>query len=168
MSPSEHVRNDGRRDFDFLHGEWQIQNRRLARRLEGSHEWDEFPSQARVWPILLGLGNADTISIPDLPGTGPFEGFTVRLFDPATGLWTIFWAASAAPGKLDPPLKGRFSEGHGTFHGADTFDGRPIRVRFEWHHLSDDAARWEQSFSDDDGGTWELNWVMDFTRAAER
>ena len=26
------------------------------------------------------------------------------------------------------------------------------------------AARWEQAFSADGGATWEVNWVMEFTR----
>jgi hypothetical protein len=30
--------------------------------------------------------------------------------------------------------------------------------------LVDDAARWEQAFSTDQGENWETNWVADFTR----
>jgi hypothetical protein len=157
--------SDGRHDFDFLHGSWTIRNRRRAARLEGSEEWLEFDSSARVRPILLGLGNEETISIPDLPGTGPFEGHTTRLFDPAAKTWSIFWASTGAPGRMDPPLTGAFEDGEGVFYGEDTFEGRPVRVRFDWIPDGSDRARWQQSYSDDDGSTWELDWVMDFSRA---
>jgi hypothetical protein len=60
---------------------------------------------------------------------------------------------------------GRFENGLGTFLGDDTFDGRPIRVRFIWSGIAADAARWEQAFSADGGATWETNWIMDFRRS---
>jgi hypothetical protein len=59
---------------------------------------------------------------------------------------------------------GRFDGGIGTFVGEDTFDGRPILVRFLWLDITARTCRWEQSFSDDGGATWEINWVMEFTR----
>ena len=45
-----------------------------------------------------------------------------------------------------------------------TLEGRPIRVRFLWSRITDTSARWEQAFSLDGGGSWETNWIMDFTR----
>jgi len=62
---------------------------------------------------------------------------------------------------------GSFSGDTGIFEGADTFEGRPIRVRFTWSGVTTSEPRWEQAFSDDDGETWETNWVMDFTPAGE-
>ena len=32
---------DGARDFDFLHGEWCVHNRRMRHPLSGTVEWDE-------------------------------------------------------------------------------------------------------------------------------
>jgi hypothetical protein len=66
---------------------------------------------------------------------------------------------------LDPPVFGSFENGLGIFEGEDTFEGRPIRVRFTWSRVATPAPRWEQSFSADGGESWELNWVMDFMRA---
>lgn len=63
-----------------------------------------------------------------------------------------------------PARERRFRRGAGDFYGDDSYEGRPIRVHFTWHRLGPDAARWEQEFSADGGVTWELNWVMDFTR----
>ena len=51
------------------------------------------------------------------------------------------------------------------FLGEDTFEGRPILVRFIWSDVNSGTPRWEQAFSEDDGDTWETNWVMEFTPA---
>ena len=42
-------------DFDFLPGEWTIQNRRLRKRLAGSDEWEEFEATSVARHILGGL-----------------------------------------------------------------------------------------------------------------
>jgi hypothetical protein len=138
---------DGRSDFDFLHGSWAIHNRRLDRPLAGSTEWREFASTAIVRPILHGLGNADTITVPDLPGVGAFEGATLRLFDPEARRWSIFRASTRRPGHLDPPLVGRFVDGHAVFDGEDSHDGIAVAVRFHWDRDGDRSARWEQSLA---------------------
>ena len=88
---------------------------------------------------------------------------TVRYFRLADQQWTIRWI-SARTGDLDPGVVGGFQGDRGEFYGEDLDDGRPVKVRFIWSRLGPDAARWEQSFSYDDG-PWELNWVMEFTRA---
>ena len=41
---------DGRSDFDFLLGRWQIHNRRLRERLKGSDSWEEFEATATNKP----------------------------------------------------------------------------------------------------------------------
>jgi hypothetical protein len=64
-------------------------------------------------------------------------------------------------------VTGSFSGDTGIFEGEDTFENRPIRVRFTWSRVTSPRPRWEQAFSDDDGTTWETNWIMDFTRPLE-
>jgi hypothetical protein len=157
---------DGRGDFDFLLGSWRVANRRLRTPLEpadGTEE--EFETSAVVRPVLGGLGNTDTITGSPGPDGQPFEGLTLRLFDPDDGLWRIWWASSRRPGHLDAPLTGSFSDGHGVFSGDDTVDGVPVRIRFDWTVPAPGTARWVQAFSLDGGGTWSTNWVMDFRRA---
>jgi hypothetical protein len=90
-----------------------------------------------------------------------------RFFDPETRLWSIYWADSRRSGVLDPPVFGSFAGDAGVFEGSDTFDGRPIRVRFTWSGVTTPTPRWEQAFSDDGGESWETNWVMDFARAGQ-
>src|SRR6476659_2800635 len=62
-------------------------------------------------PIVGGLGNVDSYSAPDFPGRPGFEGFTLCLFEPKTGLWRIWWASSIGSGQLDEPVVGRFEDG---------------------------------------------------------
>ncbi|MGW7102332.1 hypothetical protein [Streptomyces sp. NPDC054838] len=147
-------------DFDFLHGCWDVANRRLAAPLgSGPATWAEFPGHAVVRPLFGGAGNIDELSLPTLAR----QGVTLRLFDRELARWSIHWSDSRT-GRLDPPVVGGFTGDRGDFHGEDTHDGRPIRVHFTWYRLGPDAARWEQEFSADGGLTWELNWIMDLTR----
>jgi len=156
----------GRRDFDFLAGTWHVRNRTLRTRAPGApSDWVEFDSEAESRPVLGGLGNVDTYYAPAFPARGEVHGLALRLYDPESGLWRIWWASSVAPGRLDPPLAGRFTDGQGHFEGDDHVDGRPIRVRFTWSEITPTSARWEQAFSFDGGHTFQVNWVMEFTRA---
>ena len=75
-------------DFDFLIGEWTVENEFLKARLAGSTEWERFSSTARCFKVMDGHGNLDEIAIP----TRGFTGLTLRLCDPATQLWSIYWS----------------------------------------------------------------------------
>jgi hypothetical protein len=154
--------SDGARDFDFLHGHWHVSHRRLTQRLVGATSWAAFGGTVTVWPILGGLGNVDD-NVIDLP-EGEYRAATVRVFDPTTAQWAITWIDARKP-RPDPPMVGRFDGDTGVFFGDDTFEGRPIRVRFDWLKIAPDRCRWAQAFSDDGEASWETNWVMDFARA---
>lgn len=154
-------RNAGTRDFDFLIGEWRVRNRRLTERLKNCDTWEEFEATLSVRPILGGLGNVDEFRTT-LNGAD-FEGMTLRLFNPQTQEWSLYWADSAR-GELQPPLVGGFRDDRGEFFSRETHNGVPILARFVWEGITDNSARWEQAFSTDDGKTWETNWIMEFTR----
>jgi hypothetical protein len=149
-------------DFDFLAGEWRIANRRLVRGGVDAGKWDEFPSNHFGRPLLDGQANMDETAFP----TRASRALALRLFDPARRQWTIYWVSSAR-GVLEPPVVGGFGGDRGEFYGQDVDDGRPVWVRFLWDRLGPDAARWEQAFSYD-GGPWEANWIMRFTRVSAR
>ncbi len=150
-------------DFDFLIGKWTVHHRRLKERLAGSTEWQEFGGSSQVWKILDGAGNLDD-NLLELPGN-PYRAASLRSFDPEKGTWSIWWLDGRYPaGPLDPPVVGGFSGGIGTFLADESFNGRPIRVRFIWSRITPESCRWEQAFSPDGGETWETNWEMDFTR----
>jgi hypothetical protein len=160
MSPALADRT-GPAGFDFLHGRWTVRHRKLAARLAGSREWIEFVGTLDVRPILGGGGNIDENVIHDPSGT--YLASSIRLFIPSANTWSIYWADGRAAG-LDKPVVGRFSGAIGQFFNDDELGGRPIRVRFTYEDLASDRARWSQAFSPDAGGTWETNWIMDFTR----
>jgi hypothetical protein len=161
-------------DFDFLHGEWQVLNRRRTDFLDPGSDWEEFPATNRCRPLFDGAANIDEIDMPRLGS----KGLTLRLFDRETRQWSLNWSSSTS-GKLFPPVIGQFDGDRGEFHGDDTLPqvlgsaraggtpiGKDVRVRFVWSGISHTAARWEQAFSVDGGETWVTNWVMEFSRAA--
>jgi hypothetical protein len=152
-----------RRDWQFVYGRWNVHHRRRVERLAGNDEWQEFSGTSDFRPLMDGLANVDDNTL-DLPGD-PYRAVSIRSFDPATGRWSIWWLDGRRPGVLDVPVVGGFRDGIGRFEADDTFDGRPIRVRFMWTRLDTESPRWEQAFSADGGQTWETNWEMDFTRA---
>ena len=140
-----------------------LPHRRLCERLVGNTVWEQFAGTADSRAIMGGLGNVDD-NMLELPA-GTYRAATLRVFDPATRLWSIWWIDGRRPA-LDPPVHGRFEEGVGTFLGDDLLDGRPIGVRFVWSAITARSARWEQAFSADGGASWEDNWVMAFERQA--
>jgi hypothetical protein len=149
-------------NFDFLVGNWTSKQRRRKEWLADCDEWIEFTGITRSWSVFDGGGNIDEVKFPELG----YTGLTLRLFDPATELWSIYWARNDTGLGL-PPVVGRFEEdGIGRFYDDEDWNGRPIRCRYMWTVVTADACRWEQAFSTDQGATWETNWTADFTRAA--
>lgn len=151
-------------DFDWLHGAWRVRHRRLKTRLAGSREWQEFDGTCVCQPLLGGLGNVDDNWL-DLPA-GAYRGVGLRAYDPKSRTWAIWWLDNRNPHAVDVPVIGRFENGVGTFLADDVQEGRPVKVRFQWSQITRRSAVWEQAFSADGGQTWEMNWHMDFTRAA--
>lgn len=165
MTTTENPIADGRHDFDFLAGTWKVEHRKLVA-MADPHctEWVEFEGVQWMRQTLGGLGNVDNLTIEKMPNGSRYEGMSLRLFDPESGDWSIWWASTTAPGRLDPPVKGRWSGTHGVFEGSDTVAGKPVEVRYDWDAFDADTAQWEQSFSFDGGQTWVRNWRMAFTR----
>jgi len=152
-------------DFDFLVGKWKMYQRRLNRRLENCKDWTEFESTDENSKILTGLGDIDTYKTTEMPGMAgvPFEGFTLRLFNPKTRLWSLYWVANNR-GILDPPQIGSFENNVGHFFAKDTYKGKNVIVVFRWDIRDKDKPVWSQAYSADNGKTWEWNWYDVCTR----
>jgi hypothetical protein len=164
MTTTDTVATDGRHGFDFWQGRWHGRNRKLVDVFDPEcRDWIEFDSECDALSVLDGLGNIDTF-VAEMPGRGHFEGLTVRLFNPETDTWKIWWASTRDPGRLDTPVEGRFFDGKGQFFADEEVAGGTIKVQFEWTVMSPDSARWRQFFSFDGGDTWILNWVMEHSR----
>jgi hypothetical protein len=159
--PNVGKERDGRADFDFLMGRWNVQHRRLRERLKGSTSWEEFAGTSIARPLLGGLGNIDENIMER--ASGRLEGMTVRLYDPSSRQWSLYWADSVSV-VLQPPMIGGFAHGRGEFYDQERFEGRAIFCRFIWSDITARSCRWEQAFSADGGTSWETNWIMEFTR----
>jgi len=146
-------------DFDFLVGKWKMHHRRLNKRLENCKDWTEFESTDSNYKILSGAADMDTYYTTEMPGLEgkPFEGITLRLFNPKTKLWSLYWVASNV-GVLNPPVVGSFENNVGHFFTKDVYNGKNIIVVFRWDARDKNFPVWSQAFSPDNGKTWEWNW----------
>ncbi len=162
MPATIRITSRGIHDFDFLLGRWNVRHSRLRRRLVSDTAWDDDEGTATCETILDGVGNIERLPMP----ARGYSGTTLRLYDPVAKEWSLYWADSRT-GRLCSPVVGRFRNGVGDFYGEDVEGGQPVRVRFTWSHVTAASARWSQAFSTDGGASWETNWTMEFTRAAE-
>jgi len=145
-------------DFDFYIGSWKIKNRRLKTRLNNCTEWIEFDAKQNMHLVLNGLGNVDHFYA--MFDGEPFEGMSLRFFDPKTNLWSIYWSDVSKTGILEPPVLGSFYGDLGVFYTKDVFEGKEILVKFEWDKTDPANPIWRQGFSEDMGQTYEWNWYM--------
>src|SRR5215472_5739214 len=83
---------DGRADFDFEVGRWRVHSRRLMETLKGSDAWEDFEGTAVARKVLGGLGMIDEIT--NQRASEPTQGMTVRLFDPQSRQWSVYFADS--------------------------------------------------------------------------
>lgn len=153
---------DGARDFDFETGTWNIQVKRLLHPLTHSTTWVQPTGYVHVVRKLWD-GRASLAELA-IEGSPPhFAGSMLRLYDPKSRQWAIYWADSR-DGALDPPLIGSFANGRGVFVNQETINGSPVSVRVVYSDITPGSFRTEQSFSTDGGTTWEPNLVQTFTR----
>lgn len=154
---------DGQHDFDPLLGSWKYHLKRRMHPLTGSNTWVEFDGTGVCYKVWDGGADLDTVEL-DGP-TGHIEGLTLRVYNPQSHQWRLYWA-NRKVGVLDPPQVGEFKNGHGEFFAQDTINGKTILIRFDWTNLTTNSPHFEQSFSDDGGKTWEVNWITDQTRVS--
>jgi hypothetical protein len=164
-APTAAAARDGQRDFDFELGSWKIHLKRLVNPLSGSTKWIEFDGTSvtrKVWDGRAQLEEFET------DGTaGHIEGMTLRLYNPKSRQWSLYWANSKDGSMGGPPNVGEFRDGVGNFYCMDSYNGKMVLVRYEWSKITPTTAHFEQSYSEDGGKTWEANWITDQTRVSE-
>lgn len=148
-------------DFDFLNGYFDVRHRTLNKVFVGSDDWQSYDGTCTARTHFDGAISIDEMQFP---GKASY-GMSVRLFDPVSREWTIYWINSKSM-ELYPPVRGRWAEDGKScwLTGEEELDGKPILVSYAWSDVTETTAHWEQSFSEDGGTTWEVNWTMDFTR----
>lgn len=157
-------RRDGRHDFDFAIGTWKTQLRRLVRPLTGSTTWVELEGTTVVRKVWDGRANLAELKLDT--ADGPIHVLSLRLYNPQSRQWSLN-AANSSSGTLSVPTVGEFKGGRGEFYDQEVFEGRTILVRNVWSDITADSCRFEQSFSDDGGKTWEVNWIAVDTRVKD-
>lgn len=149
-------------DFDFLAGKWRVENRKLKERLNHCNEWDSFPSEIHLEKVLGGSANVERYLMP--AAEKMFEGLAVRLFNPDTRLWTIYWMDTTSLVMDTHPVTGSFEEGIGKFYSIMEYKGSPCIVIYQWDARDPERPIWSQAVSVDSGETWEWNWYMHLER----
>jgi hypothetical protein len=162
---SQPTERDGQHDFDPLIGAWKYHLKRRPHPLTGSTTWVEFDGTGTCFKVWDGRAELDTIEV-DGPN-GHIEGLTLRTYNPQSHQWSLYWANSK-DGTIVPPQIGEFKDGRGEFFATDTLNGKAIFVRFVWTNMTTNSPHFEQSFSDDGGKTWEVNWITDQTRVQDQ
>jgi hypothetical protein len=158
---SQSTLRDGQHDFDWQLGSWKIHMQRLQHPLTGSTKWTELDGTVVVREVWDGRAN-----LAEIVASGPsghLEFLSLRLYNPQAHQWSLNFASSNS-GTLGVPMIGEFKNGRGEFYDQETFNGRMILVRFVFTADSADSTRDEQSFSEDGGKTWEVNWINTATR----
>jgi hypothetical protein len=154
--------SDEQHDWDFEIGSWNIHLSRLKDRLAGSTTWVRFEGTSVTRKLWNGHANLEEFETDNQ--TDHIEGMTLRLYNPRSHQWSIYWATSK-DGILGQPMIGEFKNGQGEFFDQEFWKGKAVFVRFIWSKLNTNSPHFEQSFSDDGGKTWEVNWITDQVRA---
>ena len=152
---------DGSHDFDFNIGTWHTHLHTLQHPLTGSKTWDELKGTVTVRKIWGGKA-----SMEEIDASGPsqhLEGMTLFLYNPQSHQWSQTFASSS-DGTLGTPAIGAFKDGRGELIDQEPYNGRAILVRTVWSDIKPNSHHFEQSYSDDNGKTWEPNFVADLTR----
>src|ERR1700730_9061345 len=106
----------GLHDFDFLTGVWRVHHHRLK---PNTHEWVDFEGTSRNRKLMDGGANIEEQVLHAPNGT--YRAVALRSYDSKTGEWAIWWLDGRYPsGPLDPPVKGHFENGVGSFYGDYT------------------------------------------------
>jgi len=155
---------DGRHDFDFETGRWKTHLKRLLHPLTGSTTWVEYDGTTLVRKVWNGRANLVELEV-DGP-KGHIEALSLRLYNPDSHQWSLNFSNSAG-GTMSTPSIGEFKSGHGEFFDQEMLGARAILVRFVISGISPTLAHFEQSYSDDGGKTWEVNWIADDVRISD-
>jgi hypothetical protein len=156
---------DGQHDFDFEIGTWKTHLSRLVHPLTGSNTWVTLEGTTVVRKIWDGKANLAELDV-ETP-KGHVQVLSLRLYNPEAHQWSLNTANSSV-GTLSVPTIGEFKNGRGEFYDQEPFNGRSILVRNIWSEITADSCRFEQSFSDDGGKTWEVNWIAVDTRVKDK
>lgn len=156
------VARDGQHDFDFELGAWKTKLSLLTNPLTGApQKWVVYEGTTIVKKVLDGKANL--VELVADGASGHIEALSLRLYNPKSKQWSLNFA-NIRSGTLAIPSIGEFKNGRGEFYNQEEVNGRAVLVRFSIIPQTADSIRFEQSYSDDGGKTWEVNWIAVDTR----
>ena len=94
------AQRDGQHDFDFEFGSWNVHLRRRLRPLTGSDTWVDLEGTSIVQKVWDGRANLGELKVSN--ATTHVEGLSLRLYNPQTRQWNIYWS-NANDGSLGTP-----------------------------------------------------------------
>jgi len=157
------IEKDGQHDFDFEIGTWKSHGSRRLHPLTGSNTWAEFDGTSVVRKIWNGRANLVELEA-DGPVAGHIENLSLRLYNPQSHQWSLYYASSKSGALSMPATVGEFKNGRGEFFDMELINGRNTLVRNVWSDITPNSCHFEQAFSIDEGKTWEVNWITTDTR----
>ena len=152
---------DGQHDFDFNIGTWHTHIMTLQHPFSGSKTWAELNGTVTVRKIWGGKA-----SMEEIDASGPSKhlaGLTLFLYNPQSHQWSQTFA-STSDGTLETPAIGEFKDGRGELIDQESYNGRTVLVRDQWSDIKPNSHHFEIAMSDDNGKTWETNFVANLTR----
>ncbi len=134
--------------------------------LTGSTTWVDYEGTTvvrKVWD-----SRANILELEADGPTGHFQGLSLRLYNLESHQWSLNFSNSKV-GTMNRPAIGEFlpDEGYAEFYGQEEVNGRAVLVKFVISDIKLDSCKFERSFSDDGGKTWEVNWAQTDTRVKE-
>lgn len=154
------AQRDGRHVFDFNVGTWKTHIMYLQHPLAGSTAWAELDGTVVVHNIWSGDAQMEEFRSDR---SGHFETLLLHVYNPESHLWSFIFANSAG-GIHCSHMTGGFQNGRGQFFDREPFDGKAILARTTWSDITPKSHRYEVAFSDDEGKTWETNFIAALTR----
>ncbi len=149
------------KDFDFFYGSWNVAGKKLKSRLHHSNEWISFTAKLKCSGMIGGYANIEPFYTK--ANGKDFEAFTLRVFDSTARLWSIYYAYPANVSMQNPQV-GSFQNNIGWFYARDVWEGKNIIIVYRWDRTDSEKPTMCQAFSDDNGKTWEWNYLQSFEK----
>jgi hypothetical protein len=137
------------RQMDFWIGEWD------AEYVQGGVK---AKSRNRVTKVLDGCAIFEEFT--GAPGIA-LDGRSYSVFDRAAGQWKQTWVDNSGA-YLD--FVGGEVDGNRAFTREFQRQGKTVRQRMVFTHVTRDAFKWLWQRSDDLGATWKTTWEIDYRR----
>lgn len=152
-------------EFDFWLGNWDVRQRLLN--ADGS--WLELPASTSVTregggcAIIEHWSGSVQFFWEDMQAPEEIWGLSVRVRDPQSGLWSIYWMDSRSP-RFDAPYVVGFQGNRGEFFRAIETPGGPRLARIVFSRARPELVNWELAVSADQGASWTPLWTMEMQR----